>query len=130
MSITNRDIYKNALSIIGERVSDNSSDDYEERTEYILPTFYCTARSIDRQIRKAEGNTAPSSFNTVRISLDDEFPLSDSFVSTAALYLAAMLVIDEDQELSDAIYDKYCDSLASIAAYASCEPISQKYFFG
>ena len=128
MSLTNRDIYKNALSLIGERVSESNSDDYEERAEYILPAFYCTAKSIDKKLRKEKGEEQPS-FSAVHAPLDSEFPLSDCFVSTAALYLAAMLVIDENQELSDSIYDKYCDSIASIAAYTSCESISQKYFF-
>ena len=138
MSLTNRDIYKNALSLIGERISGSVSDDYEERAEYILPAFFCVAKNTDKKLRKIEGLDDQPSFNPVHTPLDSEFPLSDSFVSTAALYLAAMLVIDENSELSDTLYDKYCDSIASIAASlsvvaeessASCEPIVQKYFF-
>ena len=137
MTLTNRDIYKNALSLIGERINGAVSDDYEERAEYILPAFFCVAKSTDKKLRKIEGKENQPSFNPVHTPLDNEFPLSDSFVSTAALYLAAMLVIDENSELSDTLYDKYCDNIASIAASlsvsadsaASCEPIVQKYFF-
>ena len=137
MMLTNRDIYKNALSLIGEQVSGSVNDDYEERAEYILPAFFCVAKSTDKKLRKAEGKEDQPSFSPVYTPLDNEFPLSDSFVSTAALYLAAMLVIDENSELSDTLYDKYCDNIASIAASlnanaestATCEPIVQKYFF-
>ena len=129
MTVTNRDIYKNALSLIGERVSEENCEDYEERAEYILPAFYCTVKSIDKKLRKAQGKEAQPTFSAVHASLEHEFPLLDCFASPAALYLAAMLVIEVDQELSDSLYDKYCDGIASIAAYTSCEPISQKYFF-
>ena len=129
MSITNRDIYKNALSLIGERVSTQSASDYEERAEYILPAFFSIARSTDKKLRALEGKKEQEPFNSVRAPLDDEFPLLDHFVSAAALYLASILVVDEDQELSDSMYDKYCDSIASVAAWASCESIAQRYFY-
>jgi len=53
--LTNRDIYKNALSLVGELVNGNTAEDYEERAEYILPAFFCVAKSIDQKLRKAEG---------------------------------------------------------------------------
>ena len=31
-------------------------------------------------------------------------------------YLAAMLVIDYDEELSDKLYDRYCDSVSVISS--------------
>ena len=64
-----------------------------------------------------------------------------------------MLVIGEDDELSDSLYDKYCDAIASIGSIvgiasssssdsdsssgdgessggsAVCESISERYFF-
>ena len=137
MSLTNRDIYKNALSLIGERISGSITEDYEERAEYILPALFCVAKSTDKKLRQIEGNGEQPSFNPVHTPLDTEFPLSDAFVTTAALYLAAMLVIEENGDLSDTLYDKYCDSIATIAASlsvcgehtATCEPITQKYFF-
>lgn len=137
MTLTNRDIYKNALSLIGELINGNTTEDYEERAEYILPAFFCVAKDVDKKVRKAEGKETQPSFSPVYAALDNNFPFCESFVSAAALYLAAMLVIDEDSELSDSLYDKYCDSIASIAASvsqtesntASCEPIVQKYFF-
>ena len=141
MTLTNRDIYKNALSLVGELVTNNTTADYEERAEYILPSFFCVAKNIDKNIRKAEGKEDQPTFSPVYAPLNNEFPFCDSLVSTAALYLASMLVIDEDEDLSDSLYDKYCDNLASVAASvttptnvtetetATCEPIVQKYFF-
>lgn len=138
MAITNLEIYNQALSIIGEMVSDSNDSDYQERSTYIIPTFCCTVKDLDKKVRIAEGADKQPSFSTVYMPLDSDFPLNDTMASSAALYLAAMLVLDEDPELSDSIYDKYCDCISSISASVdvynnsksgSCETIVEKYFF-
>ena len=137
MTVTNREIYVNALGILGENVDGSMTEDYEERASYLIPAFCCVAKDIDKNIRKAEGAEPQPSFSPVYMTLDSNFPLSDQLASAAALYLAAMLVIDENSDLSDSIYDKYCDSISSISASinafkfgsSSCESIVEKYFF-
>ena len=135
MAITCREIYTNALVHIGEVSDSNFSADYEDRAPYLLASFCSLAKSTDKKIRKAQGLTSQSKFSPVFLSLDSSFPLCDDLCPVAALYVAAMLVIDEDTELSDTLYDKYCDGMASLAAEydisdcASCESIGEKYFF-
>ena len=73
--------------------------------------------------------TPCTNIDCVHIPLEADFPLSDRFVNAATAYLAAMLIIDENGELSDKIYDKYCDMMARIQSEipAKIEKIAQKY---
>ena len=150
MSVSNREIYNNALVHIGEAASSIGVSDYEERAPYLIAAFCSTVKSIDKQIRKSEGLGSQGDFSPVSLPLDSDFPLCDRLSAPAALYVASILVIDEDPELSDSLYDKYCDNIASIAAQseasvpsgtgsggsdeggdtsATCEPIIDRYFF-
>ena len=133
MSTTNQSIYQSSLGHIGITSDSTQYDDYEDRAPYILANFCSTVKGVDKRIRKLEGLSPTPSFSPVFISLDKDFPLCDSLVPCAVLYLAAMLVLEEDQELSDSLYDKYCDSIASLSTGAegtSFESGStvQKYF--
>ena len=70
-----------------------------------------------------------SEADCVFLPLEDDFPCADRFASAAALYLAAMLIIDENIELSDKLFDRYCDIMATIHSEipAKIEKIAQKY---
>ena len=50
------------------------------------------------------------------LDADEDFPLSARFAHPAAYYLAAMLAADEDPELSDVLFDRFSDSMATIRA--------------
>ena len=69
-------------------------------------------------------------WNCVCIPLENDFPLSDRFVSAAALYLAAMLVLDSDESLSDKLYALFCDEMSEISGEipAVIESIANRYF--
>ena len=54
--------------------------------------------------------------NDLYIDLDSEFPLADRFAPAAAYYMAALLILDEDVELYEKLFDRWCDALASISA--------------
>jgi hypothetical protein len=147
--IINREIYNNALVHIGQSVETANTEDYEERAPYLLAAFCSTVKSLDKKVRKIDGGSSQSSFSPVCLALDQYFPLCDRFVPAAALYVACMLVIDEDADLADSLYDKYCDNVASIAAeceaasvsitpptedgeqlsICECESITERYFF-
>ncbi len=150
MSISNRDIYKNALAFIGQSIEGNCSD-YEERAPYLIAAFCCIATDIDTKLRSADGILTRSPFNPVYMSLDTEFPFSDRLAGLAALYVGAMLVVEELPELSEALYDKYCVGIMPFEAIlehssngkiiisdissgdnehcAVCESITERYFF-
>ena len=136
----NLDIYNSAFRFISQGIYDSSTEDFLERAPYLIASFCCSAKSIDRSLRKDEGLEEQKSFSPVFLPLSEEFPLCSTLAAPAALYVAAMLMIEEDPELSDSLYDKYCDSIAPLSAIhqaicdssknrASCESIVEKYFF-
>jgi hypothetical protein len=129
--MTNNDIYTSALAILAEGTSEGDNADYEERAPYLIAAFCTEAKDADSALRKALDEPMGAEFNAVFVPLEDDFPLLDRFSSAAALYLAAMLIIDDFPELSDKIYDKYSDAMSSICSSvpAVCESIQNRYFY-
>ncbi len=109
------EIYEAALAMIGERCAANNAD-YAERAPYLLAAFCGEAGGLDRLYRRAKGCGEQPGFGAVMIELASPFPLSGRFMRPASLYLAAMLVLDEDEELSDRLYGKYCDAMSAICS--------------
>lgn len=126
----NRTIYENALRLLAQRVSSSYNEDLEERAPYLIASFCNEAMDIDAHIRKALGLEEIADFDKVWLSFDDDFPLLDRFASVAAQYLASMLVIDEDGELSDKLYELYCDGISLIKDEipSALESIVDRYF--
>ena len=112
----NVEIYTAALALISQKIESSDIADYEERAPYLIASFCGSAKSIDADIRRAKNLPSQSKFSPVCLQLENEFPLCEELVSAASLYVAAMLVIDEDEALSDSLYDKYCDAISSIMA--------------
>ncbi len=132
--LINREIYENALRLIGEGLTNGDCEDYEERAPYLIASFCSLVKNLDKIIRKAESLQNQEAFNPVFLSLEKKFPMCETLAGAAALYVAAMLVIDEDAALSDSLYDKYCDTISSFqqikaTVAAHCESIVDKYFF-
>ena len=125
----NKDIYSIALSILAQNIDGEENSDFEERAPYILANFCRDLCELDKIARKLTNTPANTNFTAVRLSLESDFPLLDRFASAAAKYLAAMLVIDEDSELSDRLYDMYCETIASIQSQlpSLLEKITDKY---
>ena len=124
--MTCRDIYNAALRLLCE--ADDSASDYEDRAGYLLATFCTEASAIDNRYRVANGEGEQHPFAKVFLELDSRFPLSDIFLPAAEYYLAAMLAIDENEELCDRYFAKYTDALASIVQpRAEKNPIKDRY---
>lgn len=125
----NKDIYKSALSLIAQSTFDGDNPDYEERAPYILASFCNEVSDIDALFRKHLNLPAVSKFENFFLDLEADFPLLEKFAATAAKYLAAMLVIDEDSELSDRLFAMYCDAISLIKNELpmSLEKIVDKY---
>ena len=111
--MTVKDIYDSALRILGEPANDGSDGDYSERTPYIVAAFCCDAAQADRDYRETHGLGTQPAFSEVFLALSADFPLSSRFVPAAAYYLAATLIFEEDEERSDNLFAKFCDSLSS-----------------
>lgn len=127
--MTNREIYEGALAMIAEDSGEGDTDDYEERAPYIIASFCALTESINKGICLSESTTPPSNINPVCLALDSTFPFNQRLAQPAVLYTAAMLVIDEDMDLSDSLYEKYCDSISSISDSFPCslESITNRY---
>ena len=110
--MTCKSIYDAALRLLCE-VEENASD-YEDRAGYILATFCTEASAIDNRYRAQNGEGPLLPFAKLFVELESDFPLSDVFLPAAEYYLAAMLAIDENEELSDRYFAKYTDSMTSI----------------
>ncbi len=125
----NSEIYKSALTLIGQSVSLSDTEDYEERAPYLLASFCNEVCEIDRAARRALGLEDTPSFNRVFLSLDSDFPLLDKFIAVAAKYIAAMLIIDENGDLSDTLFHMYCEGIERIRSEIPfiLEGIANKY---
>lgn len=125
----NRDIYLSALCHIGETDSTETNEDYEERAPYLIAAFCTESAETDTAYRIENCLEPRGEMNCVCIPLEADFPCADRFISAAISYLAAMLIIDENPELSDKFFDRYCDIMATIQSEipARIEKIAQKY---
>ena len=112
----NREIYNSALAILSQSSTDMEDHvlDYEERAPYLLACFCNEVNEIDVNMRRALGASDGLGFNRVYVSLDDDFPLLERFVSVAAKYLAAMLILNDNEELSDKLFHLYCEGIELI----------------
>lgn len=128
--MTLKEIYKNALALIAESIAPGDNDDYEERAPYILATLCSQLKGIDAVARAMLGEQAGEDFNEIFLPLTDAFPLLARFAAPAALYLASMLILDDDQDMADKLFERYSDSISTACDSVSAvkEKTSNKYF--
>ena len=71
----------------------------------------------------------PVMYDAMEISLASEFPLCDRFASAAVNYTAAMLILDDDVDLYERLFHKWCDALCVIGTEipATLHTIVNKY---
>ena len=74
------------------------------------------AGEVDDEYRRSHGLAARGETDTAEIPLEADFPLSPRFAPAVAFYLASMLIADENPELSDTLFDRFCDAMATIKA--------------
>ena len=128
--MTNRELFDNALRLLAQTTTQGRNYDYEERAPFLLASFCNEASEVDSFLRLASGISAAAEFTRIWLPLDEEFPLLETLAPAACLYLAAMLVLDEDSTLSDRLYELYTEALSHIRsgiAY-TLESITDRYF--
>lgn len=127
----NKDIYDGALKILAEKNAVGANDDYEERAPYLIAAFCSESASADAAYRRANYLPAANPVSEVYVDLASDFPCSTRFAAAACTYLASMLIIDDDTELSDKLFDKYSDIMSAICSEipALIEDISDRYSF-
>lgn len=114
--MTYRELFEAAVRAVAENGAEANTEDYEERATYLLATFTYECCTLDALYRAANelGSSEPPS--TVCVPLDDDFTLSDVFAPAAVYYLCAMLVLDENERMSERFFDLYSDSLSTLRA--------------
>ena len=112
----NQNIYEGALKILAETTDASANEDYEIRAPYLIAAFCSETEELDSDYRRANSLGTTSKVNDVYLALSDVFPRASRFASAACVYLASMLIIDTDPELSDKLYEKCSDMLATIAS--------------
>ena len=128
MAYTNNDIFLMSLALVDERETVGDVSDFEERAPYLLASFCSLCKTLDKKLRERDSLDAQSSFSSVKLKLSDDFPLCERLVAPAAAYLASTLIADETPSLSEKLYDKYCDAIATLGAECSCSSITNVYF--
>jgi len=110
----NKEIYESAIRFLAESTVSSETLDYKDRSPYLLAAFCTEMTELDARIQRATGGT-PSAVSVVNLPLDSDFPLSPRLSPAAALYLAAMLILDSDEERSDKLYAQYLLATQRIA---------------
>ena len=108
--LINRDIYEHALALLSLGHSSSENEDLAEQAPYHLAAFCIENEDLDRWLSGSASGTGARAY----LSLEEEFPLCDRLAPAAALYLAAMLILDEDTERSDRLYDRYTEELSNV----------------
>lgn len=110
----NREIYDSALRFLAESTVAGENNDYADRAPYLIAAFCTEMTELDAKIRNTVGESQPV-FDAVNIPLDSPFPLSPRLSTAATLYLAAMLILDSDEERSDKLYEQYLAAIQRIS---------------
>ncbi len=127
--MVNKEIYTSALRLIAESDKLASTSDYEERFPYILALFFNESEELDRRYRIAHKLPVLPQKAYIAADVEEEFPLSEYFISAAVYYVAAMLIIDENIEFSDKLFEKYTARMGEICASLPCEKRNTKNIY-
>ena len=128
--MTCRAIFDSAVALLCEDPTDSSRIfDYTERAPYLLAMVASQCHATDTQYRVSHGLEAAEVLTDATIPLEDEFPLSPILAPAAVYYVAAMLVADENEALSDKLFALYTDAVSTVGASlpAKTETINDVY---
>lgn len=129
--MTNEEVYQAALHLVGER---NSTDttvnaDYREHSGYLLAMVCRQCEPVENAYRQANGQNAVALPDQLCYQLTDTFPLSARLSAAGAFGLAALLVADENPDLSGALYGRFRSSLEEILSSLpmQCGTVADRY---
>ena len=107
--MTCQDIYKIALSFLGEDTSGKFSSDYEQRAPYLIAALYPILREDDNILRRSRGLPTQENEYAEKAELYEKFKLCDDFATAAAYYVASLLIFESDTARADRLFEKYND---------------------
>ena len=109
-----QEILDASIGMIGESGSTGNVGDYAERATYLMGTFCSQCLPVDRKYRISKGEIPEEITVPSCVTLSDSFPLSTVFVPAATYYIAAMLILEENEDISETLFGHYTDAIASI----------------
>ncbi len=114
--MTYYDILDGAIAAVCEDVTaSGATEDYVVRGQFLLASFVTQYAKLDGLFREAGGLEAqPIKTDIVSVDPEDDFPMCDVFIPVAIHYVAAGLVIDENEEMSDKFFDRYINGILNI----------------
>ena len=114
--MTYYDILDSAIAAVCEDVTNSRlTEDYVIRGQFLLANFITQYAKLDATFREANGMTPQEiKLNTVPVDPEEDFVMCDVFIPVAIHYVAAGLVIDENEEMSDKFFDRYVDGILQI----------------
>lgn len=89
--------------------------DLDEKVPYVIASFCSNLSTLDKVYRKWKGYKEQNEFSAYMLEQDEEFPLSERFVYPCIMYISSMVLIDIDEKMSDAFYEKYASLVSLIA---------------
>lgn len=116
-----RDIYELSLNLLAQNDNSSGNLDFEKRASYLLALFCMETQALDCHLRAQMGIEEEVEIENLYLDLNNTFPLLDSLIPAAALYLAAMLMVDEDESLYEKLYEQYCDVISKLQSGFSFE---------
>ena len=127
--ITYQNILTSAILMVCEDDSTECCEDYGTRAPYLLATVCNECLSLDNRYRKALGAPIEEKRIPCAVSMTEEFPLSSPFVPAVTYYLAAMLILEENEDLSDKLFSLYTDAISTLQMQlpAKVEGIKNRY---
>ncbi len=114
-TVSCNDVYLAALALLSEPDPEQCAA-FEAQAPYLLAAFCSECAEVDALYRRQQGMDPAPVFSRVAIGLDESFPLTDRLVPAAAAYIAAMLILDENEPLYDRLYGRYCDMMATLCS--------------
>ena len=91
--MTYRELYDAAVRAVAEGGAESNTEDYEERAQYLLATFCFECAGLDALWCAANGTSSKGAPETVCVSLDSPFGLSDAFALVLAMTAASAMVL-------------------------------------
>ncbi|MBQ3639592.1 MAG: hypothetical protein II955_03640 [Clostridia bacterium] len=119
--MTNRDICNAAIRLAGETAPADVPD-YLSRATSLLAVVCSECASLDAAYRRAHDLDDGTWIPCVSVNVDAEFPLCDVFSSPAAYGLAALLTLDENSTLSEALYARFASFIGEIRRELPAKP--------
>ena len=103
--MTNQEIYDAALRLVCETSDPNENPDYKDRAPYLISAICYRYAKIDETYRLVNGLDKQKLLSVNCFPLTTQFPLSDIFAPPVSTAVAGLLVLGENQQMSQRLSD-------------------------